>query len=769
MRLKLSHTKEPKHSEFVSCVCWTTPEEVYSAADDHTILKWNLNSGETTKFVSLPDGIFPTSLLWSPKDIVGGKRVGADVFVLTSTDGKIHYINKAGRLEKTTDAHKGAILCGRWSPNGEDFATAGEDGLLKIWSKQRMLRSTLVQNSTPIYSLAWAPDSKQLVFTNGKHLVIKGQHGGSKPIMWKGHDGIILVLEWNSVNGLIISGSEDCKYKVWDSYGQLVYSSLAYAYPITSVAWNSNGELFVVGSFNSLQLCDSRGWSYTLEKPNTGSIFSLAWSSDGTQISGACGNGHVIIGHIVDRQLEWKNFYATVVSNNQINVRNVLNDTKETLDFQNRIIKVSFSFAHLIVATASQCYIYSTKNWNTPIIFDLKDGCVTLIVQAEKHFLLVDGLNVSIHSYDGRLVSPIKYSGMKAELMNKLTVSLSNDTLAIRSKQDEKVIHVFDTSSGRPVGDGKPISHALEVVEVALDQMGPSNERRLAFVDKNRHLYLTTVRVFGTGCKFFKLGAMIQSLAWNDSCNMLVALSDDRFLIYCYPNAIYADKDLLPRVIEERDSREFGKRPQILQFSENQLVMRRSEGSLVTTAIAPYPSILHGYVASAKWEDAVRLCRFVKEDMLWACLAAMAAYSKELSTAEVAYAALKEADKIQYIMHIKSIPVKEVRNAEMALFCGNHRDAEAILLQAGRIFRAILLNIKIYNWGRALELALKHKTHIDTVLAHRQKYLQKFDKMETDKRFLQYGEGVELDWDKIKTKMDLEYQKEKEHSTTIKT
>lgn len=50
-------------------------------------------------------------------------------------------------------------------------------------------------------------------------------------------------------------------------------------------------------------------------------------------------------------------------------------------------------------------------------------------------------------------------------------------------------------------------------------------------------------------------GTMIQSLAWNNSCNMLAALSDDWLLIYCYPNAIYADKDLLPRVIDERDSR----------------------------------------------------------------------------------------------------------------------------------------------------------------------------------------------------------------------
>ena len=45
---------------------------------------------------------------------------------------------------------------------------------------------------------------------------------------------------------------------------------------------------------------------------------------------------------------------------------------------------------------------------------------------------------------------------------------------------------------------------------------------------------------------------------------------------------------------------------------------------------------------------------------------------------------------------------------------------------------------------RALELAVKHKTHIDTVLAYRQRYLRNFDKKETNKRFIQYAEGVRI-------------------------
>ena len=42
------------------------------------------------------------------------------------------------------------------------------------------------------------------------------------------------------------------------------------------------------------------------------------------------------------------------------------------------------------------------------------------------------------------------------------------------------------------------------------------------------------------------------------------------------------------------------------------------------------------------------LCRFVKDPVLWACLAGLAVHSKHLDTAEVAYAAIQEADKVVF-------------------------------------------------------------------------------------------------------------------------
>ena len=59
-----------------------------------------------------------------------------------------------------------------------------------------------------------------------------------------------------------------------------------------------------------------------------------------------------------------------------------------------------------------------------------------------------------------------------------------------------------------------------------------------------------------------------------------------------------------------------------------------------------------------------------------------------------------QTEKVQFIQNIKDIPVKEARNAEMALLSGNTQGAESILLQANLIFRAIMLNIQLYNWDR---------------------------------------------------------------------
>lgn len=147
--------------------------------------------------------------------------------------------------------------------------------------------------------------------------------------------------------------------------------------------------------------------SYT----DTGSIMSISWTADGTQLAGSGGNGSVCFGQVVDVTMEDGRVRVNLEDDHNIIVQDILSETTDKLDFRDKVIKISLGFDHLIVATSTQCHIYSTSNWNTPHIFDLKDT-VTLILQCDRHFLLLDNsMGLQIYTYEGRQICNPKFQG----------------------------------------------------------------------------------------------------------------------------------------------------------------------------------------------------------------------------------------------------------------------------------------------------------------------------------------------------------------------
>ncbi|KAI8926289.1 WD40-repeat-containing domain protein [Entophlyctis helioformis] len=769
MKLKLHQDAINKHTDIVNCVGWTSNNELYSFSDDRKVLRWsgdgeplgtlmtfdpppskNLPAGET------PAPVYITANHWFPS-APGKGQSSSDVYAVGGTDGKFYICSKGGRIEKAAEAHKGALLSLKWNYEGTALVTAGEDGQIKIWSRSGMLRSTLAQTGYPVYCVVWSPNNDQVLLTNGRNLIIKPLQPSNKPTQWKAHDGLILKVDWNLVNNTILSASEDRKYKVWDTYGRQLFSSAPHDHPITSIAWNPSGEMFAVGSFNLLRVCDKQGWSYAMEKPDSGSIYDIAWTPDGTQIACAGGSGAIVFGHLVNKRYDWKNYEVTLLDDHKILVHDVTQGSKENLEFRDRVIKACLGFGHLVVATSSQCYVYSDRNWNTPVIVDLSNnGRVTCIQQCAEFFVLVDNLvGIQIFTYEARLVSQPKYPGVRPEFMTAQNISISSDILAIKDHTDEKAIYIFDVSSGRQLGDG-PLKHTQDILEVALNLPTSPAGRQLVVLDKNRDLFIT--RVLKPQLK--KLGSMVETFAWNDETDMLFAIMDAKFAVWYYPNAVFVDEDIAPLTRLERDASSLGKNAQCLSFVGTHCTLRRADGAIVTMSnISPLPGMLQEFARRKQWEEAIRLCRHVKMKEMWACLAVMSLFGQDLNTAEVAYAAIEEVHKVQYVTYIRDIPTPEGRAAELALMRHQPREAESILLSANLIYRAIRMWINLFNWDRALDLALKYKTHVDTVLYFRDKYLKTLGRSETNKRFIQYAQGVPVEWEKIKAKIAAEEEK----------
>jgi hypothetical protein len=84
-------------------------------------------------------------------------------------------------------------------------------------------------------------------------------------------------------------------------------------------------------------------------------------------------------------------------------------------------------------------------------------------------------------------VSNPKFQGLRTEFLNHESVSIANDTLAVidrsdrgEDKKDKKAgvacaVRVFDSATGKQLGE--PITHNLEITDLALSHAG--SERKL--------------------------------------------------------------------------------------------------------------------------------------------------------------------------------------------------------------------------------------------------------------------------------------------------
>ena len=73
-------------------------------------------------------------------------------------------------------------------------------------------------------------------------------------------------------------------------------------------------------------------------------------------------------------------------------------------------------------------------------------------------------------------------------------------------------------------------------------------------------------------------------------------------------------------------------------------------------------------------------------------------------------------------------------------------------------FPQVVLNLQLLQFDRALELALKHDTSVDLVLAHRRKYLEHFGWSETNLKFIQTAKKLDIDWENVDEKLSNELQ-----------
>jgi len=231
-----------------------------------------------------------------------------------------------------------------FSPDGQRLASAGSNGLVKIWDGHsgKELLSLRDPTNTAVKSVCFSPDGQRLASASGFRTVkVWDAHSGQQQLTLQGHTGEVnsvcfspdgqrlasasedkTVKVWDAQNGkelLILQGhtesvwsvcfspdgqrlasaSEDKTVKVWDAHsGQPLLTLKGHQLPVLSVCFSPDGQRLAsasglanaVGGPGEISVWDTRSGQplFTMQEGNN--VNSVCFSPDGQRLASACSN-----------------------------------------------------------------------------------------------------------------------------------------------------------------------------------------------------------------------------------------------------------------------------------------------------------------------------------------------------------------------------------------------------------------------------------------------------------------------------------------------
>lgn len=661
-----------------------------------------------------------------------------NTFIIGCSDGTFRLCSANWRIEKTVNAHNGGVLCLKVNPDGSSIATAGEDGLVKIWSRTGILRSTLASCGSAVTSINWDSTGKYIMFSSGGNITIRSASFKQDQTQFRAHRRLITCSDWNRVTNEILTGGEDRVARLFDSDGRLIAETQPFDYAVSSVGFLASANLCLIGTANRLYLTDSKLRIQSSMAIDAGSAICSSRDQPRAMIAGG-GTIHLI--SAVGKKIVYKECEVIQEGPRKLTVYDLKNGVNENLQFNESVADFSVGFNNLIVNTQSKLQIYKFGSWTAPLIVEIKEAAKA-IAQSATMFVYVNSAGAQVYGYDGRIICRINEPQVKWDLVSPKLIACSPCVVVVISPDDRKRIYPFSASSGQLI-TSEPLVHPSEVKNIAINQAASQPKARFGFTNQNGDLticrFLTTNPRQPPTIETQKLANFVDEFKWHTSHDVIIARSEEKLTVWCCPSASFFTPELLPKL--RLELRTLFDPAEIDQFDGTHAFVHAKDGAFCVVQVNPFLLMLNEAIdIQRNWKVVLQICRAMKDESLWAVCAASAVQAGEIDAAQEAYAALTMIDRVLFLEKVKKFKSPAAKNAMIAVLQGRANEAEEILIQGGCIFRAIKMNINLNRWDRALAIAKRTNKFVEVVAAYRTKFLKDMNMKETDAQFQKLGE-----------------------------
>ena len=253
-----------------------------------------------------------------------------DIFATANNDGKIRlWHQKTAKLQSILSGHTNWIRSVAFEPGGKTIVSGGGDRTIKLWDIHTGLcLQTWGQHDSDIYSVAFSTDGR-LVASGSSDRTIKlwDIQAGFCLQTLRGHHSCVRSVAFSSDSQMLVSCSSDCTIKLWDIHTGRCQQTLPKDDScLHSMALSPNGQILASCSSDcTIKLWDIHTGRYLKTyRGHSDTVYAIAFSPDGKTLASGSGDRTVRLWNLVTDRCE-QILYG---HNNQINSLDFSRDSK---------------------------------------------------------------------------------------------------------------------------------------------------------------------------------------------------------------------------------------------------------------------------------------------------------------------------------------------------------------------------------------------------------------------------------------------------------